>query len=54
VFTGFWLGGPKAKDHWEDPVVRGRLTLRCTLGRWGSVGQTVFGSLRIESNGEIL
>jgi hypothetical protein len=18
VFTGFWLGGPKARDHWED------------------------------------
>jgi hypothetical protein len=18
VFTGFWLGGPKGRDHWED------------------------------------
>jgi hypothetical protein len=18
VFTGFWLGGPKVRDHWED------------------------------------
>jgi hypothetical protein len=18
VLTGFWLGGPKARDHWED------------------------------------
>jgi hypothetical protein len=18
VFTGFWLGGPKIRDHWED------------------------------------
>jgi hypothetical protein len=18
VFIGFWLGGPKARDHWED------------------------------------
>jgi hypothetical protein len=18
VFTGFWLGSPKARDHWED------------------------------------
>jgi hypothetical protein len=23
VFTGFWLGGPKVRDHWEDLGVRG-------------------------------
>jgi len=28
VFTGFWLGGPKARDHWEDLGVGGRITLR--------------------------
>jgi hypothetical protein len=33
VFTGFWLGGPKARDHWEDLGVGGRITLRRTLGR---------------------
>jgi hypothetical protein len=33
VFTGFWLGGPKGRDHWEDPGVGGRITLRWTLGR---------------------
>jgi hypothetical protein len=33
VFTGFWLGGPKTRDHWEDLGVGGRITLRCTLGR---------------------
>jgi hypothetical protein len=33
VFTGFWLGGPKARDHWEDLGVGGRITLRWTLGR---------------------
>jgi hypothetical protein len=32
-FTGFWLGGPKARDHWEDLDVCGRITLRWTLGR---------------------
>jgi hypothetical protein len=32
-FTGFWLGGPKATDHWEDLCVRERITLRWTLGR---------------------
>jgi hypothetical protein len=28
-----WLGGPKARDHWEDLGVGGRITLRWTLGR---------------------
>jgi hypothetical protein len=31
VFTGFWLGGPKARDHWEDLGVDGRITLRWNL-----------------------
>jgi hypothetical protein len=33
VFRGFWLGGPKGRDHWEDLGVVGRITLRWTLGR---------------------
>jgi hypothetical protein len=27
LFTGFWLGGPKVKDHWEDRGVGGRIIL---------------------------
>jgi hypothetical protein len=27
VFTGFWLGGPKTRVHWEDLGVGGRITL---------------------------
>jgi hypothetical protein len=23
VFTGFWLGGPRARNHWEDLGVGG-------------------------------
>jgi len=37
VLTGFWLGGPKASDHWEDLGGGGRITLRWSLGnrdRW--------------------
>jgi hypothetical protein len=40
VFTVFWLGGPKARDHWEDLGLGGRITLRWTLGsryRWGEL-----------------
>jgi hypothetical protein len=33
VLTEFWLGGPKARDHWEDLGVGGRITLKWTLGR---------------------
>jgi hypothetical protein len=33
VFTGFWLGGPKARGHWEDLGVGGMIILSWTLGR---------------------
>jgi hypothetical protein len=33
VFTGFQLGGLKARDHWEDIGIGGRITLSWTLGR---------------------
>jgi hypothetical protein len=33
VFTGFWLGGPKVRDHWEDLGVGERITLRWTSER---------------------
>jgi hypothetical protein len=33
VFTGFLLGSPKGRYHWEDLGVSGRITLRWTLGR---------------------
>jgi hypothetical protein len=33
VLTGFWLGIPKVRNHWEDLGVGRRITLRWTLGR---------------------
>jgi hypothetical protein len=27
VFTGFWLGGLKVREHWEDLGIGGRITL---------------------------
>jgi hypothetical protein len=46
VFTGFWLGDPKIGNHWEDIGISGRITLRWTLGRQGSI--------RMGSNGRLL
>jgi hypothetical protein len=39
VFTGLWFGGPKGRGHWEDQGVGGKITLRRTLGRWGSMSE---------------
>jgi hypothetical protein len=39
VFTGFWLGDLKVRDHWEDLGVGGTITLSWTLGRQGSRGE---------------
>jgi len=33
VFTGFWLGVPTGRDHWEDLDIGRRITFRWTLGR---------------------
>jgi hypothetical protein len=54
VFTGFWLGGPKVRDHWEDLGVGGRITLRWSIERYRSMGKTGFSWLRIESNDELV
>jgi hypothetical protein len=31
-----WLGGLKARDHWEHLGIGGRITLRWTLGNWAN------------------
>ena len=28
VYTGFWWGNLRERDHWEDPGLDGRITLR--------------------------
>jgi hypothetical protein len=54
VFMGFWVGGPKARDYWEELGIGRKITLRWTLGRQRSMGQTGFGWLRIGSSGGLL
>jgi hypothetical protein len=54
VFTGFWLGGPKVRDHWEGrPRHRWEDNIKMDL-RYGSIGRTGFGWLRIGSTGRIV
>jgi len=31
------VGRPEGRDHWEDLGVGGRITMRLTLGIWGSM-----------------
>jgi hypothetical protein len=54
VFRAFWLGGPKARDHWEDLGVGGSITLNWTSGRYELIGRTGFSCLRIRSSGGLL
>jgi hypothetical protein len=54
VFYRLLVGRPEGRDHWEDVGVGGRITLRWPLGRWGSMGRTGFGWLRIGSSGGVL
>jgi len=34
VYTGFWWGNIKERDHLEDPVVDGRIILRWIFRKW--------------------
>jgi hypothetical protein len=38
VFTGFWMGGPKVRDHWEGLGVGRRITLKMVLRETGIDG----------------
>jgi hypothetical protein len=48
------VGRPERKEPLGRPRRSGRITLRWTLGRLGSMGRTGFGWLRIGSSGGLL
>jgi hypothetical protein len=34
VYTGFWWGNLRERDHLEDPDVGGRIILRWSFRKW--------------------
>jgi hypothetical protein len=37
VHKGFWWGNLRERDHLEDPVVVGRITLKWIFEKWNGV-----------------
>jgi len=34
VYTGYWWGNLRERDHLEDPGIDGRITLRWIFRKW--------------------
>jgi len=34
VYTGFWYGNLRERDHLEEPDIDGRIILRLTFRQW--------------------
>ena len=49
--TGFWWGNLRERDHWEDPDVDRRITLRRIFRKWEGVVGTGWSSLGIGTGG---
>jgi hypothetical protein len=51
VYTGFWWGNLRERDHLEDPDVDGRIILRWVFRKWDVVAWIGLIWLRIRTSG---
>jgi len=51
VYTGFWWGSLKERDHLGDPSVYRKITLRWVFRKWDTGLWTGSSWLRIEAGG---
>jgi hypothetical protein len=47
VYTGFWWGNQRERDHWGDQGVDGRIILKWIFRKWNVGVRTGLNRLRI-------
>jgi hypothetical protein len=54
VYTGFWWGSLKERNHLEDPGINGRIILRYIFRKWDIGVWSGSISLRVRTGGRLL